>query len=111
MRLPWPDPDLNNAAAFWPAMVSRQETVSSFLSALDTIGFTPCVDDSPETGFEKVALFARNGIPTHAARQLAYGRWTSKISALEDIEHTLHELSGAEYGSVVQVLRRPTQNP
>ena len=107
----WPDPDPNNAAAFWPAAVSRQETVSSFLSALGTIGFTPCADDSPELGFEKVALFALNGIPTHAARQLANGRWTSKIGALEDIEHTLHELSGGEYGSVVQVLRRAAQYP
>jgi hypothetical protein len=46
---------------------------------------------------------------THAARQLDNGKWTSKLGQLEDIEHeSLEALSGAVYGSVVQVLKKPT---
>lgn len=60
-----------------------------------------------EPGFEKVAVFAiSEDIPAHVARQLPNGRWTSKLGQLEDIEHELHALEGAEYGRVVQVLRR-----
>jgi hypothetical protein len=35
--------------------------------------------------------------PTHAARQLPSGRWTSKLVLREDIEHDLHALSGEAY--------------
>jgi hypothetical protein len=55
-----------------------------------------------------VALFAdAQGVLLHAARQLPGGRWTSKLGALEDIEHALQDLVGTEYGSVVQVMKRP----
>jgi hypothetical protein len=60
-----------------------------------------------EPGFEKVALFAdASGMPQHAARQLATGRWTSKLGRMEDIEHALRDLEGGIYGSVVLLLKR-----
>ena len=40
------------------------------------------------------------GLPTHAARQLGSGMWTSKISALEDIQPKLQGLTGERYGKV-----------
>jgi len=46
-------------------------------------------------------------VPTHAARQLENGRWTSKLGELEDIEHDLHHLASGAYGAVVQILKRP----
>lgn len=48
-----------------------------------------------------------NGTPTHAARQLENGKWTSKLGQLEDIEHELDGLVGDKYGIVVTILRRP----
>jgi hypothetical protein len=60
-----------------------------------------------ESGFEKIALFASDGVPKHAARQLESGRWTSKLGTREDIEHALHDLEGAIYGSVALVMKRP----
>ena len=67
-----------------------------------------CPGEELEAGFEKIALFVDNrDTPRHAARQLPNGRWTSKLGELEDIEHGLHDLEGAEYGSVVAVMRRP----
>jgi hypothetical protein len=67
-----------------------------------------CPGEEAEPDFEKVALFAdAQGKPTHAARQLSSGRWTSKLGKKEDLEHALHALSGAVYGSVVLVMKRP----
>jgi hypothetical protein len=100
----WPDP---MGVSPWPAAVQRAETVAAFIEAFETLGFVTCSTDSVETGFEKVAIYALAGSPKHAARQLANGRWTSKLGELEDIEHALDSLEGDWYGQVVQILRRP----
>jgi hypothetical protein len=55
---------------------------------------------------EKVALYATDEGPAHAARQLSNGRWTSKLGRDEDIEHELEGLAGSHYGAVVQFLQR-----
>ena len=69
-----------------------------------------CLSDSLESGFEKIALFVDpSGMPTHAARQLTDGRWTSKLGASVDIEHSLRDLEGDQYGRVALVLRRPVK--
>ena len=63
--------------------------------------------EAPEPGWEKVALYAAaDGTPTHAARQLSGGRWSSKFGRAQDVEHALRALEGADYGTVVRILRR-----
>jgi hypothetical protein len=104
----WPDP---MGVGFWPAGARREETVAAFLEAFQTLGYVVCPDDQLEPDTEKVALYARHGIPKHAARQLPNGRWTSKLGELEDVEHTLDALVGHWYGAVVQVLKRPRPVP
>jgi hypothetical protein len=47
------------------------------------------------------------GVPTHAARLLPSGLWTSKLGEWEDIEHDLHALEGDVYGTVALLLKRP----
>lgn len=92
----------------WPAGAPRAETLSAFQQAFASLGYVACADESAEPGFEKIALFAHpDGFPTHVARQLANGRWTSKLGELEDLEHHLHDLTGTEYGAVVLLLKRP----
>jgi len=104
----WPDPDAANDAVHWPAGIAREETLSAFAAVFAALGYVSCVDEAYEPGYEKVALFAdAAGVPTHAARQLPGGRWTSKLGFLEDIEHDLHDLAGEEYGAVVQLFPRP----
>ena len=74
--------------------------------------YEPCDDGALEDGFEKVAIYALSFTVTHMARQLASGRWTSKLGELEDIEHeTPAELEGDIYGIVVQYMRRAINNP
>jgi hypothetical protein len=93
---------------YWPPQAPRNFSVQAFIEAYRTLGFTPCDDTSFEPGSEKVAIYAKPDLRVqHAARQLSNGRWTSKLGDLEDIEHLLDGLSGAQYGAVVQILKRP----
>jgi hypothetical protein len=101
----WPgDP----ADGYWPAGIERTETLSAFKAAFSLLGYEPCETWEAEPGYEKVAIFADlAGIPTHAARQLTSGRWTSKLGNWEDIEHNLQDICGDDYGAVDRVMRRP----
>lgn len=93
----------------WPDNVPRDWAVENLVKLYESLGFVCCVNDAREEGFEKVAVYGDGYMWTHAARQLDNGKWTSKLGALEDIEHeSLEALSGAAYGSVFQVLKRPT---
>ena len=82
--------------------------MDSFIRAYALQGYSVCASADYEEGFEKIAIYADSqGKPTHAARQLSTGHWTSKLGGLEDIEHfTLEGLNGAEYGAVALVMKR-----
>jgi hypothetical protein len=100
----WPD---DPARTYWPPGVPRQETLEAFRDAFATLCYVVCEHAELEPGFEKIALFAEeDGTPTHAARQLRDGTWTSKLGMSEDIQHALEDLTGTLYGSVVLVLKR-----
>lgn len=99
----WPDP----GADYWPLGAPAELAIDAFVRAFETLGYVPASDAELEPGYEKIALFARADVPTHAARQLRNGRWTSKLGRLEDIEHDLHALAGDLYGDVALVLKRP----
>jgi hypothetical protein len=50
------------------------------------------------------------GQPTHAAKQMESGKWSSKLGDWEDVEHaTLEALEGDFYGKVAQILKRPVK--
>jgi hypothetical protein len=100
----WPSPE-----SYWPPGVSEDGSLECFVAAFRTRGYERCADAVLEPGFEKVALYADDaGQPTHAARQLPSGRWTSKLGTEMDIEHTLAGLEGPVYGRVALFLRRPS---
>jgi hypothetical protein len=111
----WAAGDINNwwwpsagTREFWPPLVPRERTLSAFEQAFATLGYVACSSDLVEAGFEKVAIFAEpSGLPTHAARQLSNGRWTSKLGTMEDIEHDLKDIEGEIYGEVIRILKRP----
>jgi hypothetical protein len=101
----WPD-----AAGdyYWPPGVPREETVEAFIAAFARLGYElrEAGDRALEPGYEKVAIYAKDDKPTHVARQLQTGAWTSKCGRLEDIGHALEGLEGCRYGSPAAVMRR-----
>jgi hypothetical protein len=81
----------------------------AFLDVYRLSGYESCSGWTMEDGYEKIALYAdSSGLPTHAARQLPGGRWTSKLGRHVDIEHAdRYALQGSDYGSPVFFMRRP----
>jgi hypothetical protein len=101
---------------FWPPEAPQEETIESFIQAYAVMGYQVCSSQcrEPEPGFQKIALYIdEDGIPTHAARQLATGEWSSKLGRAEDIAHrTLEALESGEdktlgYGLASLILKRP----
>lgn len=104
----WPD---SQDLYFWPQDFPRQETVDAFVAVFVSLGYSVCDNSTLEDGYEKVAIFAKDGKPTHAARQITSGnqagRWTSKMGRGIDIVHDLEAASGPAYGEVRVIMRRP----
>jgi hypothetical protein len=93
---------------FWPPGAERGDTVECWISAFRQIAFRPCDSGGVEPGFEKIAIYTKDGQDAeHVARQLKNGVWTSKLGPDEDIYHqTLTALEGGCYGSVAAFLKR-----
>jgi hypothetical protein len=93
---------------YWPVESSRDDHgIGNLVQAFRSLGFEECDNGSLEVGFEKLAFYGSGLMYTHAARQLSDGRWTSKLGQLEDIIHTTVEaISGADYGEVLQYMKR-----
>lgn len=100
----WPD-QLEQMS--WPPSIRRDETVDGIKRFFTMLGFIDCSSDTFETGLEKIAIFAKNGAPTHAARQRASGIWTSKLGTAADVDHRGLADVADQYGQVAAVMRRP----
>lgn len=104
----WWEPDIMYIY-YWPPKAPRLMTLNAYIKAYETIGYVVCQDGKHEDGFIKVALFINTqNIPTHAARLLPNGRWTSKCGHLEDIEHELTEVCGPplSYGNIACYMKK-----
>ena len=103
----WPSEE-----GFWPSGATRAETIPAFFEAFGLLGYETCNGAELEVGFEKVALYARAGKPTHMARQLESGEWTSKLGTSYDISHRRAEaVFGYLYGDQIFILRRLRSQP
>ena len=104
---PWGLPDRK---LYWPDGVPQEYTIEAYTQAFASLGYQPCDTRALEHGHEKVAIFVDElGRPSHAARQLTNGRWTSKLGGKEDIEHALDGLTESTYGVVAVILMRPIE--
>lgn len=104
----WWDIDRRLAGVRWPLGVPREYTLATWRQIFQESGFEGCETGTQEAGFEKVAAYVGDDEePTHAARQLQSGKWTSKLGQSHDIEHdTLDSLEGDEYGKVAFIMKR-----
>jgi hypothetical protein len=104
----WPDVE---GLGFWPVGVPRAETLEAFYQAFESLGYARCEGSQLEAEFERIALYALGGSPSHAARQLADGTWTSKLGQWIDITHSLRAVEGPVYGQVAGFLKRRCLRP
>ena len=94
---------------YWPPGIAREYSLSAYESVYKMIGYDKCnIDESYESGFLKVALFAKSNCPTHASKQVDSEGWTSKLGGNVDIEHPLRGLEGSEYGTIASILKKRT---
>jgi len=100
---------------YWP-VANRDLNISieTIIDCYQFIGYE--VDEGKsmayEEGFEKIAIYTKNNIVKHAAKQENNGLWKSKLGDYWDIHHTLAGLEGKkydEYGKVAIVLKRELQ--
>ncbi|MBF0180870.1 MAG: hypothetical protein HQM03_12680 [Magnetococcales bacterium] len=96
---------------YWPSRAKRENSLNGWISAFQTLHYQPCATGSLDPAYSKIAIYVKEGTPTHVARQLSNGKWTSKCGKLQDIEHDLADLAGVEYGQpfiFMQKLRQVT---
>jgi hypothetical protein len=104
-----PGPDKRN---HWPDDVPAWPSLTAFVELFERKGYEVCEGDRYEEGIEKIAIFTyASGEPTHVARQLKEGKWTSKLGGSVDIEHDdLRAVSCGLLGDVAVVMRRPNED-
>jgi hypothetical protein len=104
-----PDPE---SGYYWLPGVEREWSMSAIRKIFEKVGYTQESDNtSLEAGYEKVAFFLEmDGSPSHFAKQLPDGRWSSKLGRVHDIAHnTLEDLEGEDaYGTRGLILKRKT---
>ena len=106
----WWQPRIAGArGAFWPPGVPNEMTLSAFIAAFRTLGYELCDNGIPERRTEKIALYTKNGVPRHAARQvIGSSAWLSKLGNGCDIRHRdVDGVGGGDYGEVACYMSRP----
>jgi hypothetical protein len=96
------------ASYYWPPSVPLDDTLENYIRVFELAGYVRCEDTAHEPGYERVAIYADDsGSFGHVAKQQQNGRWTSKMSWFEDIEHsTPDSLLGGALTRVAALLRR-----
>lgn len=105
----WWWPVANIRGFYWPPTIPKELALERFIQAFETLGYGTCESDDFVEGVEKIAIYVdSSGEPTHVARQLESGMWTSKLGSEWDIAHgTLAALEDGAYGTVVHIMERP----
>ena len=104
----WPN---SLGIGYWPPNANRGETLQDFIDAYSKLGYLSCNNGDLEPGLELIAIFAVTSsvgqTPTHTARQLEDGSWTSKLGQFEDISHDdAGDVECHAYGRVVAFMSR-----
>jgi len=97
------------ADKYWPEGMAREPALEAVIAMYQSFGYVRCSNWDIEPGFQKIALYVKEGQPRHAAKQLPSGRWVSKLGYHVDFEHPLEPLNGGFYGDIQYILKRPVQ--
>ena len=72
---------------WWPDTVPFDDQPESLVDTFHYFGFEVCPDDDPEEGYDKVALYSKDGHWKHAARIIGENLYHSKLGEAYDILH------------------------
>lgn len=100
----WPHP-----AYYWPPNAPQTNKLNAFIKAFETLGYVRCKkSDKFKNKFIKIAIYTnQDGNPTHAARQIKNGFWTSKLGEGYDIVHSYNSLCNSKnYGDIAVVMKK-----
>ncbi len=97
----WP-----NDMSFWPENIQREESIDAFIQLFIERGYKVCTTGDLEAGYKKIAIYEKNGVPTHAARQLNDGFWTSKLGMSLDVSHSIFGMRNGDYGDIAVFMKR-----
>lgn len=97
----WP----GSQAAFWPVR-DQSLSIVAFREVFSQLGYVQTTSHDNADRFERIVIYTKDGIPTHAARQTADGAWTSKLGQAWDIAHKFDALNDGEYGLPTLIMER-----
>lgn len=98
---------------YWPEGAENDENINAFIAAFKLKEYEVCDSWEYEAGYQKIALYTKNGKCTHAAREIVgdvknQGVWTSKLGESHDIRHSNpYSIEGNIYGTVYCIMKRP----
>lgn len=95
---------------YWPTAYTGRTVQEAFEDLLAAGGWEPTGTQTFESGFKRIAIYSKlqDGQPTHVARQLLSGLWSSKLGQDMDLTHDLQDLAGPTYGTMISVFRKST---
>jgi hypothetical protein len=103
----WPfGQDLLGREAYWPKKAPPKRTIRAFVLAFKSLGYLPCRNGDLEDGYERVAIYVLNNLPTHMASQLIDGNWSHKMGSDIDLSASLTAVEGPVYGTARRYLKR-----
>jgi hypothetical protein len=91
---------------YWPIASDNRSHMRAFLDWFSHDGWTETKSDKFAPHMLRVALYAKAAQPTHAARQIGQGVWTSKLGQGLDLSHKLEELNGPNYGAPIALFEK-----
>lgn len=96
----------------WPKDIPNNLGILSFKLLFEQKGYRNCDNSNYEDGYEKIAIYSKDGnTPSHVSKQTS-GIWKSKTGKYI-IEHELEWLSGNSsdtYGDVVIIMKKLKNN-
>lgn len=96
---------------WWPPTAPTDRNPGSLVNAFEYMGFTQCSTGFMEEDFDKVALYAKNGIWTHAAKIVENNLYHSKMGEAWDIVHSAGDVfHNDSYGDVFAFMKRPIKD-
>lgn len=92
---------------YWPPGFPFSDSVDVLIRIFEVHGYSTCDGPRHQAGYEKVAIYSRDGHFKHAVRQLRSGRWVSKLGEWQDIEHErVDHVETPKYGVAKHFLSR-----